>query len=246
MGVTKISNSEYPNLDYAIVGQWKDNGEEHIGVYLLDDDLIHQATFIYDLLPTVDNETVVPTSISSSGDFITIHGFHEVGLDNPASFGFSFLPTETTTTTLGSQLIWSKEYYYPDGSLLSDGILLSDTKKNVEEKYVSTGVFKLNADTNLPFFLKTNNLGELEFINFYGENSMGGDFGNTTVSGSLDLALDEGYIIQGSFVNNDNGAQQIWTAKVVDFGGLENCDCCLLYTSPSPRDLYTSRMPSSA
>ena len=26
------------------------------------------------------------------------------------------------------------------------------------------------------------------------------------------------------------------------FGG----DCCLLYTSPSPRDLSTSRMPSSA
>ena len=24
------------------------------------------------------------------------------------------------------------------------------------------------------------------------------------------------------------------------------CDCCLLYTSPSPRDLSTSRMPSSA
>ena len=28
--------------------------------------------------------------------------------------------------------------------------------------------------------------------------------------------------------------------------GLELVDCCLLYTSPSPRDLSTSRMPSSA
>ena len=26
----------------------------------------------------------------------------------------------------------------------------------------------------------------------------------------------------------------------------EWCHCCLLYTSPSPRDLSTSRMPSSA
>ena len=26
----------------------------------------------------------------------------------------------------------------------------------------------------------------------------------------------------------------------------ENVDACLLYTSPSPRDLSTSRMPSSA
>ena len=25
-----------------------------------------------------------------------------------------------------------------------------------------------------------------------------------------------------------------------------NGECCLLYTSPSPRDLYRSRMPSSA
>ena len=28
--------------------------------------------------------------------------------------------------------------------------------------------------------------------------------------------------------------------------GLSHRDSCLLYTSPSPRDLYTSRMPSSA
>ena len=27
---------------------------------------------------------------------------------------------------------------------------------------------------------------------------------------------------------------------------IHKCDCCLLYTSPSPRDLSTSRMPSSA
>ena len=28
--------------------------------------------------------------------------------------------------------------------------------------------------------------------------------------------------------------------------GIDPYDCCLLYTSPSPRDLSTSRMPSSA
>ena len=28
--------------------------------------------------------------------------------------------------------------------------------------------------------------------------------------------------------------------------GLILCDSCLLYTSPSPRDMWTSRMPSSA
>ena len=31
-----------------------------------------------------------------------------------------------------------------------------------------------------------------------------------------------------------------------DAAGIVVCDDCLLYTSPSPRDLSTSRMPSSA
>ena len=31
-----------------------------------------------------------------------------------------------------------------------------------------------------------------------------------------------------------------------DDNGFQSYDCCLLYTSPSPRDLSTSRMPSSA
>ena len=39
------------------------------------------------------------------------------------------------------------------------------------------------------------------------------------------------FIHDGSTVNRPNNAQEIY---------------CLLYTSPSPRDLSTSRMPSSA
>ena len=34
-------------------------------------------------------------------------------------------------------------------------------------------------------------------------------------------------------------------AKMIDYHNL-NCDGCLLYTSPSPRDRTRSRMPSSA
>ena len=34
--------------------------------------------------------------------------------------------------------------------------------------------------------------------------------------------------------------------KARPIGVLDMYDCCLLYTSPSPRDLSTSRMPSSA
>ena len=36
------------------------------------------------------------------------------------------------------------------------------------------------------------------------------------------------------------------TAYPTDYGFVENTLGCLLYTSPSPRDLSTSRMPSSA
>ena len=36
------------------------------------------------------------------------------------------------------------------------------------------------------------------------------------------------------------------TAASLHVGSLMQIMCCLLYTSPSPRDLSTSRMPSSA
>ena len=35
-------------------------------------------------------------------------------------------------------------------------------------------------------------------------------------------------------------------ARATDLGRVPNFSICLLYTSPSPRDLSTSRMPSSA
>ena len=41
-----------------------------------------------------------------------------------------------------------------------------------------------------------------------------------------------------------------WNHAEIDEGGqkvsIAEIDCCLLYTSPSPRDLVISRMPSSA
>ena len=48
-----------------------------------------------------------------------------------------------------------------------------------------------------------------------------------------------------TFVNNikDLVAQ---TTRPEVLGGLGGFNGCLLYTSPSPRDLSTSRMPSSA
>ena len=42
------------------------------------------------------------------------------------------------------------------------------------------------------------------------------------------------------------GDKRITGAKYIEYFNSNSSDCCLLYTSPSPRDLSTSRMPSSA
>ena len=59
-------------------------------------------------------------------------------------------------------------------------------------------------------------------IHFIGISGIG-------MSGIAELMLDKGYSIQGS-----------------DISVNDNTKSCLLYTSPSPRDESTSRMPSSA
>ena len=53
----------------------------------------------------------------------------------------------------------------------------------------------------------------------------------------------------GLFLKDEILTRIGWTGKVSDFTGAEEYEHmynCLLYTSPSPRDLVLSRMPSSA
>ena len=45
---------------------------------------------------------------------------------------------------------------------------------------------------------------------------------------------------------DSNGNLRDLSAHVADITPATIADICLLYTSPSPRDLSTSRMPSSA
>ena len=45
---------------------------------------------------------------------------------------------------------------------------------------------------------------------------------------------------------NQHHRMQIIQREIEDHNDLDVSDICLLYTSPSPRDLSTSRMPSSA
>ena len=59
------------------------------------------------------------------------------------------------------------------------------------------------------------------------------------------LLAKQGAIIEGTDIDVPAGANTV--AAIRDAGGTAYCSyVCLLYTSPSPRDLSTSRMPSSA
>ena len=65
----------------------------------------------------------------------------------------------------------------------------------------------------------------------------------------IDLACGERgrRIFYRSLLDDFDGFDRLWF--VDDFDGFDRIgllDDCLLYTSPSPRDLSTSRMPSSA
>ena len=52
------------------------------------------------------------------------------------------------------------------------------------------------------------------------------------------------YVIRNMSNSKNSKIAELWKAKVFIEIGQNNS--CLLYTSPSPRDLSTSRMPSSA
>ena len=56
-------------------------------------------------------------------------------------------------------------------------------------------------------------------------------------------AIEEMNVIHGKLVSNRKRIDQLYREMPV---GFDDTQVCLLYTSPSPRDLSTSRMPSSA
>ena len=72
-----------------------------------------------------------------------------------------------------------------------------------------------------------------------GENAF--DQSGTAVA----ISADGNTVAIGARVNSDNGTFS-GHARIFNFDGTNWVQVCLLYTSPSPRDLSTSRMPSSA
>ena len=63
------------------------------------------------------------------------------------------------------------------------------------------------------------------------------------IMGCINVGMQANTALLGSGVTELVG----WRGELLDLFGIGiNPDSCLLYTSPSPRDLSTSRMPSSA
>ena len=71
-----------------------------------------------------------------------------------------------------------------------------------------------------------------------------GYVGQTSLSRTIVRPLRNGTALRGHGGNNRTGRETV--LKQSDIFSLEDNSVCLLYTSPSPRDLSTSRMPSSA
>ena len=76
----------------------------------------------------------------------------------------------------------------------------------------------------------------------YHEEKAKGGLALTMFGGSSNVAADSPSVFDQLRVDNDNviAHLQMFSERIHQHG------TCLLYTSPSPRDLSTSRMPSSA
>ena len=74
------------------------------------------------------------------------------------------------------------------------------------------------------------------------------DIDNTLLAMNQDLGSDQWYNWQNGLLENDPSSPDLVAADFKGLLGVQGTlfSLCLLYTSPSPRDLSTSRMPSSA
>ena len=72
--------------------------------------------------------------------------------------------------------------------------------------------------------------------------------GGVSMSGLAHILLDRHFKVAGSDLHISDNTQRLVKEGATVFIGqkAENINSCLLYTSPSPRDVEESRMPSSA
>ena len=72
-------------------------------------------------------------------------------------------------------------------------------------------------------------------------NNIKKSFGKNTVIQDLSVDINDGELI---VIVGPSGCGKSTLLRMI--AGLEEVNSCLLYTSPSPRDISGSRMPSSA
>ena len=60
------------------------------------------------------------------------------------------------------------------------------------------------------------------------------------------VPVDQKLIVAGKLYVKDRGYIKVGQSAKIKLANQDQLKFCLLYTSPSPRDLSTSRMPSSA
>ena len=91
---------------------------------------------------------------------------------------------------------------------------------------------------------------DLKFLTVMQWMSPAFPIGAFAYSHGLEWAIDKGHVSNGKKLQN-------WITDLLEYGSLRTdaifislilrgYDACLLYTSPSPRDMRRSRMPSSA
>ena len=93
---------------------------------------------------------------------------------------------------------------------------------------IFTGIDRLVGSANDDTLIVTGSRGT-RLLGLAGDDLLIGGFGDDLLFGGI-----------GNDILNARGGNDLI------FGDLGNDTICLLYTSPSPRDLSTSRMPSSA
>ena len=140
-------------------------------------------------------------------------------------------------------------------------------KETSDNGFIIVGyVESFTTDDKAVYLVKTDSMGEIEWSHSYGDTQ--DDEGNDVIQ-----TPDGGYLVSGYTKSYGAGLTDVWLIKTDSTGeiqwekviggakndvansviALENGEyvvvgstSCLLYTSPSPRDLSTSRMPSSA
>ena len=121
---------------------------------------------------------------------------------------------------------------------------------DTQELFIGNGAVSEGAPAvgNSKILTEHDNLFELSDQYTYknGTSIQTGSSSSNPVQRSLQSRLDDFVNVRSFGANGDGTDQTLALQRAIDQLFLPWSSACLLYTSPSPRDMWTSRMPSSA